>query len=234
MGEPRLASNRAWAIVFLLVSVVLLASGVWIVATDAGEATETYYRVNVSAGSGTIEMSAEKRVRPPQEITGIDCYRSEGRSCGLELLLLRGNESSALLPEFVSRGPGDFVRLGDRFYRRTRTEHNATHDRLGLEAVPAVTVLRNVSVPVAGTARTEREIVTSGSARVPADRRVATELLFDTGDGYAMVAEVPSEGTAGWPPVEYPLLVAGLGCFAVAGRYAVRARSGSFSPPKRP
>jgi hypothetical protein len=232
MREPRLGSNRTWALVFFLASVVFLTGGAWIVATDAGEATETYYRVDVTADAGTIEMSGPERVRPPRDITGIDCYRPEGRTCGLELLLLRGNGSSALLPAYVSPGPAEFVRLGDRFYRRTRTAHNGTHDRLGLEAVPAATVLRNVSVPVAGTARTEREIVTSGSAQVPADRRVATGLLFDTGDGYAMVAEAPSERTDSWPPVEYPLLLAGLVCFAVAGRYAGRVRPDRSSPPE--
>lgn len=211
---------------FLLVSVVLLGGGTWMVATGWGEPTETYDRVNVSVDSGAIELSPPERTRPPREISGIDCYSPDGRSCGMELLLLRGADSSALLPASVHRSPEEFVRLGDRYYRRSRTDYNATHDRFGLERVAAETVAENVSVPLAGTSGTEREIVTRGSAQVPADRRVATGLLFDTGDGYAMVAEVPSERTAGQPPVELLLLLAGLVSFAVAGVYATRSRSG--------
>ena len=74
--------------------------------------------------------------------------------------------------------------------------------------------------------------ITRGSARLPAtyDYRV-TDLLYDTGDGYAMIAEAPGERTEGWPPFEYPLFLGGLVAFIVGGVHATRARQESFSPP---
>ena len=122
--------HRGWALVFLAVSVVLVAAGIAITAADVGQPTEKYYRVDVSLDSDPpFEMAAPDGkefgidgIRHPGSIFRLDCYPyiDYSRVCGLERLLLQSNGSNALVPGYMDSG-APFVQVGGRFY----------HPRLG-------------------------------------------------------------------------------------------------------
>lgn len=224
--------HRGWAVGLLALSVLLLASGIAIVATDLGDPTREYYRVDVSVEDpgAPFEMSVPDDRHRPEDVFGIDCdgVFPDERMCTLEHALLQSPNSSAVVANHHSSA-ADFVVVGEHFYRRTTSDYNGTHDRIGLERVPASVVAANVSVPVARLSESEQDVIQRGSARLPADVRVADDLLIDTGDGYAMIAENRSERTHGWPPIEYPLLLVALVVFARGGQHVSRAREASFS-----
>lgn len=126
-----MADRRLWPALLVLVALLLVTNPLWLFPHE-GETLHTYERSTVTVENGTLSYHGRDvgRFDDENDLTAVGCQAIDDadnqlRTCALDQYLVDHPPVSAA-QSLKDDGSAEFVRLGDRYYRRLVHENESS------------------------------------------------------------------------------------------------------------